>query len=342
MKEQPLMSICIATYNRANLIGQTLESIISQVTDEVEIVVVDGASPDETATVVSQLQNNCPQLKYHRLPTKGGVDRDYCQAVSYARGEYCWLLTDDDIVKPNAINTIINLLVHNYSLVVVNAEVWDSNLSHLKEVKHLHIDRDMIYEPSSLETLFVNTVTYLSFIGAVVIKRSLWNERVKEPYIGTEFIHIGVIFQQKLPDKAFVMAEPFISIRYGNAQWSSRFFEIWMIKWPDLIWSFPDISEVSKIRISARHPWKNLHTLLRMRAFGVYSLTEYHRFIKPRIELRWKRFILKAIAMVPGIIPNLVHVIFYKIVGQNDFILWHSLITSRFYYRRYFNNLIRS
>ena len=48
----PLLSICIATHNRADYIGETLDSIIPQLTDEVEIVVVDGASTDATRTVM--------------------------------------------------------------------------------------------------------------------------------------------------------------------------------------------------------------------------------------------------------------------------------------------------
>ncbi len=338
----PLLSICIATYNRADVIGQTLESIISQTIDEVEIIVVDGASPDDTATVVQRYKDQCPQLQYHRLPVKGGVDRDYCHAVSFAIGTYCWLLTDDDIVKPGAIKTILELLQHNYSLIVVNAEVWDRNLTQLVETKHLHIDNDIVYQPASWEAFFVNTASYLSFIGAVVIDRALWNERIKEPYIGTEFIHIGVIFQKELPNGAFAMAEPCISIRYGNAQWSPRHFEIWMIKWPGLIWSFSSISDAAKSRICPKYPGNSLQVLLLMRAYGVYSLVEYSRFIEARVDSRWKLFIAKMVAIIPGIIPNFLFVSFYMMIGSHDFIVWNSLKTSRFYYRQYFRNILQS
>ncbi len=54
-----LLSICIATYNRAEYIGETLESIIPQVTDEVEIVIVDGASTDNTSSVVKHYIEVC-------------------------------------------------------------------------------------------------------------------------------------------------------------------------------------------------------------------------------------------------------------------------------------------
>src|SRR3989442_15786016 len=70
----PKLSICIATLNRAAFIGQTLESIIGQATDEVEIVVADGASSDNTEEVVRSYQRRFPRLNYLRLEARGGVD----------------------------------------------------------------------------------------------------------------------------------------------------------------------------------------------------------------------------------------------------------------------------
>jgi len=336
----PRLSICIATYNRADVIGQTLESIVSQATDDVEIVVVDGASPDDTATVVQQYQDRCPELQYHRLPIKGGVDQDYCKAVSFARGAYCWLMTDDDIVKPGAVNAILERLQQGYSLVVLNAEVRDRGLSHLLEPKRLQLEHDAVYGPSAQEALFIETATYLSFIGAVVIDRSLWNARDKETFIGTEFVHLGVIFQKALPRKACIVAEPYISIRYGNAQWSSRYFEVWMFKWPQLIWSFSEISETAKSRICPREPWNNIRALLLMRASGAYSLHEYGRFIEQRLDSRWDRFIAKTVALLPGSIPNLLAVVYYTLKTSQDIMLWHGLRTSRFYYREYLRRIV--
>jgi glycosyltransferase involved in cell wall biosynthesis len=336
----PLLSICIATYNRADMIGQTLESIVTQTTDDVEIIVVDGASPDGTAAVVQHYQDQCPQLHYHRLPVKGGVDRDYCNAVSFARGAYCWLMTDDDIVKPGAVKAILERLQRGYSLIVLNAEVKDRSLLHLLEPKRLQLDHDAVYEPSAHEALFIETATYLSFIGAVVIDRSLWNERDKEAYIGTEFVHLGVIFQKALPHGACAVAEPYISIRYGNAQWSSRYFEVWMFKWPQLIWSFSGISEAAKSRIGPREPWNNIRALLLMRASGAYSIHEYERLIEPRLDSHGDRFIAKTVALLPGSIPNLLAVIYYTLKPTQDIILGYGLKTSRFYYREYFHRFV--
>ena len=102
------LSICIATYNRARYIGETLNSIILQVNEDVEILVVDGASTDNTKEFIEGYERLCSQLRYVRLPVKGGVDEDYAKAVELACGEYCWLMTDDDILKDGVVKKMYN------------------------------------------------------------------------------------------------------------------------------------------------------------------------------------------------------------------------------------------
>ncbi len=125
----------------------------------------------------------------------------------------------------------------------------------------MKIDEDRVYPPSGFEMLFADTAGYLTFIGGVVIRRDLWLARERERYFGTEFVHCGVIFQAPLPGTALVISKPLISIRYGMAQWTARSFDIWMFKWPELVWSLPDISDNVKIRVTPRKPWRILKNL---------------------------------------------------------------------------------
>jgi glycosyltransferase involved in cell wall biosynthesis len=272
----PLLSICIATYNRADYIGQTLDSIIPQLDDDVELLVVDGASTDNTAAVVGRYAD--PRIRYVRLPVKGGVDRDYCKAVELAGGKFCWFFTDDDILRPGAISAVKNAISAGYGLIIVNAEVRDKMLGVILEHQRIVMRDNKIYAPNDMEHLFVDTLNYISFIGAVVIRRSIWLSREQEPYFGSEFVHIGVIFQKPLTEPVLVIAEPFIIIRYGNAQWTSRGFDIWMFKWPKLVWSFDHITQEAKMKICEREPWRNLGTLVVQRSFGAYSINSYRQF----------------------------------------------------------------
>jgi glycosyltransferase involved in cell wall biosynthesis len=295
------LSICIATYNRAAFIGQTLQSIIEQLTDEVEVVIADGASTDDTEHIVRKFSSQSPNLKYIRLPVKGGFDQDYCKAVEAAQGDYCWVFTDDDILRPGAIDAVLKAIQKNYNLIVVNAEVKNPNLSVCLQPKRVRLDQDKEYnlETSERDQLLADAGTYLSFIGAVVLRRDLWNQREKQQYFGTEFIHMGVVFQKQLPGKALVTAFPWITIRYGNAQWVSRHFAIWMFKWPDLIWSFSDYSDWAKARITPREPWHQWSRLLLDRATGHYSLEDYDKWLASRANSFLQKSCLRAIASIP-------------------------------------------
>ena len=86
---QPKLSFCIPTYNFGAFIGQTLQSIIDQADDRVEIVVIDGGSTDHTEAVVNEKRTLFPHIRYLNVGKGRGVDRDIVESVAQARGEYC-------------------------------------------------------------------------------------------------------------------------------------------------------------------------------------------------------------------------------------------------------------
>jgi glycosyltransferase involved in cell wall biosynthesis len=283
------LSICIATYNRARYIGETLDSIIPQLTDEIELLVVDGASTDDTESVMNAYSAKCKNLRFVRLPVKGGVDQDYNKAVELARGKMCWLFTDDDLLKPGAVANVIKGIDEGHALIVINAEICTVDLSKTLQSRRLMMEKNTTYTGNDLDLFFTDASVYLTFIGAVIIRRSLWLEREREKYYGTEFIHVGVIFQQPLPGTALIIAEPFIRIRYSNAQWESRRFNIWMFKWPNLLWSFDKISAEAKQKVTPREPWRNLRSLIVQRSDGEYNVSMYHQYLSDKpSELLWK------------------------------------------------------
>lgn len=295
----PLLSICIATFNRARYIGATLESIVPQLDESSELVIVDGASKDETPAIVADFMRRSDRIRYHRLETNGGVDQDFAKAVELAQGRYCWLFADDDLFHPDAIARLKPHLHEGHSLLIVNTEVCNADMSQVLIPNRLGFDADRIYEVDEDDRLFAETSFYLTFIGAIVIDRQLWQERAKEPYFGTEFIHFGVIFQTRLPRTTRAIAEPLTQIRYGNALWSARGFEIWMFRWPELVWSMPRADE-AKRRVVPRERWRRPLMLLGHRAMGTYSIEQYERLIAPRNPPFLPRLMARTIARIPG------------------------------------------
>jgi abequosyltransferase len=294
----PRLSICIATFKRARFIGETLESILGQLEPGVELVVVDGASPDETPKVVGQYAAAEPALRYFREAVNSGFDADYDKAVGYARGEYCWLMTDDDLLLPGAVRRVLDALADGPDLIVVNAETRTPDLAKVVDERLLPDRKERVYGSGGDEAFFLYAANMLSFVGAVVVRREAWLARARAPYFGSFFVHVGVIFQQPALGCVRIVADPLIRIRWGNAMWTVRSFEIWMFKWPNLIWSFDGYSEEARAKVCPREPWRNLRMLGLHRALRGYSAAEYRTYLAGRGSGLF-RLGAKAVALTP-------------------------------------------
>lgn len=177
------LSICIPTYNRARFIGETIGSVISQAGDNVEIVIVDGASADNTQEVVKKYQQKFNNLIYYRREKNMGVDKDMAKTIELSRGDYCWMLSDDDLLKPGSINRILKEIELGYEIYLCNVTVCDAFMHPTRErfwlslniqdkVFNLH-DPDKFIEycnnANSLGALF-------SFMSSIILRREEWNK----------------------------------------------------------------------------------------------------------------------------------------------------------------------
>jgi abequosyltransferase len=324
----PRLSICIATFKRGAYIAETLASIVEQLDEHVELVVVDGASPDNTAAVVAPYVSRHDRVRYFRESVNSGVDADYDKAVGYARGAYCWLMTDDDLMVPGAVSRVLSALTDEPELLVVNAQVLNADFSSVLTDRCLPFDADREYRDDD-EAFFADAANYLSFIGGVVVRRELWLQRARSPYYGTAFIHIGVLFQQRIVGRIKALSEPLIRIRYGNAMWTARGFEIWMFSWPRLIWGFDGYSDRAKARVYLREPWKKARRLLLARAVGSYSENEYRQWLIGRAHGPYAAQ-ARLIASMPGTWANLISAVYALLFMPGNKILAYDLARSRY------------
>jgi glycosyltransferase involved in cell wall biosynthesis len=200
--------VCISTYERGAFIGETLDSILRQMTTDVELLVVDGVSSDDTLRVISETASRHPELRYFRESKNSGADADYDKAVGYATGDYCWLMTDDDLLMPGAVRRVLEAIESGPDLVIANSEVWNVDFTQRLETPRLAIAADTEYDATRKEQFFVQTANYLSFIGSVVIKRELWRARDRVSYYESLFVHVGVIFQSPGFGSAKVITQP--------------------------------------------------------------------------------------------------------------------------------------
>lgn len=94
----PVFSIVIPTYNRAHLIGKTLESVLKQVFQDFEVLVIDDGSKDNTEEVVKKIADS--RLRYFKKENgERGAARNY--GADRATGVYINFFDSDDLLYPN-------------------------------------------------------------------------------------------------------------------------------------------------------------------------------------------------------------------------------------------------
>ena len=176
------LSIAIPIYNFAEFIVETLDSIVLQArADEVEIVVVDGASTDATPRVMAEYQARHPAVRYERLPAKGGIDRDMATAFALTRGEYCWLFSGDDIMRPGALARALQEIDSGCDIYLSQHMEFLSNGRGWVEWPVLTGDKAQTFElsdPAERRRYFesaANTEAFFSFMGGMINKRASWD-----------------------------------------------------------------------------------------------------------------------------------------------------------------------
>ena len=123
MLSSKLISICIPTYNRARHLGEALASIVPQMDNDVEIVISDNASTDNTREMVRQYEEKFGSIRYFRNVTNLGFDRNLLACLEHAEGEYVWLFGSDDLMKPGAVEAVRQSLRDQPVFVYLNFQV---------------------------------------------------------------------------------------------------------------------------------------------------------------------------------------------------------------------------
>jgi abequosyltransferase len=225
------LSICIPTYNFGKFIGETLSSIVPQLREDVEVVIVDGASTDNTEEIVRSFQQTYPQILYTKLEKRGGIDRDLAHAISLASGEYCWPFSSDDVMRQGAVDEILRKIEPGIDIYLCGFTIcgldigkvhWEHPISQLKEEKVINLSHPI--ERLDYFRQGINTAAFFSFMGAIVVNKKRWDETlIEDKFYGSCWAHAARIFNM-IPQGLKVKFFPhsFLSKRSFNDSFMER------------------------------------------------------------------------------------------------------------------------
>jgi glycosyltransferase involved in cell wall biosynthesis len=101
MTEQPLVSVAMCTYNGEKFINLQLDSILAQTYHNLELVIVDDGSTDETFNIISDYAKKDGRIKCFKNEVNLGFNKNYERAIKLTTGEFIAISDQDDIWLPH-------------------------------------------------------------------------------------------------------------------------------------------------------------------------------------------------------------------------------------------------
>lgn len=128
-KGKPKVSILIPVYNRAKIILETLNSAIDQTYENIEVIVVDNKSTDNTFEVVKEFAESHSNVRVYQNEEDIGPVRNWRRCLDYATGEYVKILWSDDLIDPTFVEKTLPYLVayENVGFVFTGAEIFNDD-----------------------------------------------------------------------------------------------------------------------------------------------------------------------------------------------------------------------
>lgn len=127
----PGISVIIPTYNRADCVGEAIESVLSQTCHPLDVIVVDDGSTNNTSEVIASVGEH---VRYIRQQNRG-VSAARNRGISASRGEWLVFLDSDDIWLPDmlekhlqAVNTWPRITAHSVNMEIHRASSGKTDL----------------------------------------------------------------------------------------------------------------------------------------------------------------------------------------------------------------------
>lgn len=212
-----LLSIVIPTFNRSNkldnILGMLVKQIAKTTANDIEIIVSDNNSSDNTKNIVARHIKNATQIniKYQKNKINIGFDANVDAAISKATGCYSWILSDDDEIVGTAIENLLTTLRnqrrHDVNFVFVNYTVCQDK----KETPSGYLGGENKIV-SGVE-LFSEIKLSNTFVSSNIFRTESWKQLSPQKYFGSLWIHVFAARDILRNGSALVIAQPHVKMR---------------------------------------------------------------------------------------------------------------------------------
>lgn len=140
----PKISVCIPTYNRPELLGPAIESVLKQTFSDYELIISDNASGDSTAAIISSFKDS--RINHIRKKENIGLVDNWNSCLAASKGKYITIFHDDDLMLPDNLAFKVDALDRNEraGMVHSNFHIIDESGSITKKNAHFIESDDFV------------------------------------------------------------------------------------------------------------------------------------------------------------------------------------------------------
>ncbi|PIU24106.1 hypothetical protein COT12_02825 [Candidatus Berkelbacteria bacterium CG08_land_8_20_14_0_20_39_8] len=214
-----LFSILIPAYKSADIIGETIESILNQTIKNFELIIVDDCSPDDTEKVIKKYQKNDKRIKYFRNEKNLGYSGNLERCRQLAGGKYIYLMGNDDVLSPQALEKTLNAFkMDNDVGVVTRPYYWfendDINLA-VRAVKPLDENEDRLISSNEDSEVFEKVIESVGQLSALAYRREWMDLPIHEDIFPAHIYPFMSIFKKH---KAVFLSDYILAVRILSSQ----------------------------------------------------------------------------------------------------------------------------
>lgn len=224
-KSWPLLSVIIPTYNYGRFLRQTISSVLGQGIDDIEILVLDNASTDNTAEIIQAYADE-PRVRYLRNLRNVGPRYNVLNGIHIARGRYLSMLMADDYFNPGFLSNLLPRLLSRPEVVIGYTAIrWvNEHGQPLPMPRHPgYSSEDYTGGRNELAELLIHD-NYIAPTAALIQREPFLSVCRSDPkLIGAGDWLAMLQVAEKYPDFIF-MSEPGVSYRAHSAQFSNEFY----------------------------------------------------------------------------------------------------------------------
>ncbi|HEX4814816.1 MAG TPA: glycosyltransferase [Nonomuraea sp.] len=122
MNPDALVSVGLPTFNGGRHLEKTVRSVLAQDHENLELIISDNASTDDTEEICRDLAATDDRVAYHRQPENVGGVRNFTAALGLAKGEFFRWVGDDDTLAPHCLSRSLEEFARDERVVLVTAQ----------------------------------------------------------------------------------------------------------------------------------------------------------------------------------------------------------------------------